>query len=217
MPKNKKLEIGDVFGRLTVISLHHTKKYTNPSGINKNIEYYLCKCECGNMIITSKDHLKRGRTRSCGCLFSETHTKHNIRHTRIYRIWCLMKSRCYSKNSNSYYNYGARGIRICKEWKENPMAFYDWAVANGYKDNLSIDRIDNNGNYEPSNCKWSTKQEQNKNQRRTRLITYKGQKKCLADWEKELGFTKGKLGYRIRNGWPLEKAFELNALLGVEK
>ena len=214
MPKNKQLEYGDVFGRLKVLSLHHIKKYTSPSGINKNIEYYVCQCECGNKIITTKDRLKSKRTRSCGCLFKETHTKHNIRHTRIYRIWCLMKGRCNSKSSNSYYNYGARGITICKEWEESPIAFYNWAMANGYRDDLSIDRIDNNGNYEPSNCKWSTKQEQNKNQRRTRFITYKGQKKCLADWAKEFGIDKHTLSYRLNRGWKIEKALGINALLG---
>lgn len=218
MPKNKKLECGTIFGRLTILSLHHIKKYTSPSGKNKNIEYYLCKCECGNIIITSKDRLKSGRTRSCGCLFKETHTKHNIRHTRIYKIWCLMKGRCYSKSSSSYYNYGARGITICKEWKENPVAFYNWAMSNGYKEGLSIDRIDNNGNYEPNNCRWATKQEQNKNQRRTRFITYRGERKCLTDWAKEVGIDKHTLRYRLNSGWSIEKSLGLNALCGaVEK
>lgn len=213
MPKNKQLELGNIFGRLTVLSLHHIKKYTNPSGINKNIEYYLCKCECGGKIITSKDHLKRGSTKSCGCLSKEVHTKHNIRHTRIYGIWCHIKDRCLNKKYPSYNNYGGRGIKICDEWKESPVCFYNWAINNGYRNNLSIERIDNNGNYEPNNCRWATKQEQNKNQRRTRFITYKGKKQCLTDWANEFGINKQTLRYRLNRGWKIEKAFGLNALL----
>lgn len=216
MPKNKQLEAGDIFGRLTVISLHHIKKYTNLSGIKKNIEYYLCECECGNIIITSKDRLKIGRTRSCGCLCKETHTKHNISHTRIYRIWCNIKGRCLNKKYPFYNNYGGRGIKICDEWKGNPVSFYNWAMANGYKDDLSIDRIDNNGNYEPNNCRWATKQEQNKNQRRTRFITYRGKRKCLTDWAKEVGIDRNTLRYRLNSGWGIEKSLGINSLLDGE-
>ena len=147
----------------------------------KNIKTVLvamwrCKCECGKEVIVQGQTLRSGRTKSCGCLSREIHkevmtelNKSNSRHgqfgTRIYRIWCSMKSRCYNKNHKAYIDYGGRGITICAEWKDDFEVFYNWAVKNGYSDNLTIDRIDVDGNYEPSNCRWATSSVQRRNQR----------------------------------------------------
>lgn len=133
--------------------------------------------------------------------------KHGQANTRLYRIWDAMKTRCTNPNSRNYANYGARGISICPEWMKDFKAFYDWAIENGYADDLSIDRIDNNGNYEPSNCRWASKKEQSNNSRRNVFLTYKGKTQTLAQWCDELGFDNHwTICKRIKSGWSIEKA-----------
>ena len=151
---------GQVFGRLTVISRAENR--------GKNVMYN-CNCDCGNKATVWVESLKNGSTRSCGCLRREVvtakNTKHGQRYTRLYRIWLGMKSRCYIKSQSGYKYYGAKGVTICAEWLNDFDAFRLWAKSNGYKDNLSIDRINPFGNYEPENCKWSTTLEQEHNKR----------------------------------------------------
>ena len=117
-----------------------------------------------------------------------------------------MKERCYNKNFIEYKNYGGRNIKICKEWLNDYRAFYEWAINNGYDNNLTIDRIDVNGDYEPTNCRWITKQKQAYNKRNSKYITYKGEIKTLAEWSKELNISQQTLRYRIMN-WDIERAF----------
>lgn len=145
--------VGRIFGKLTVISFCERKKNER--------QYAECLCECGNSKIVSIAHLMDGGTRSCGCDWHKG--THGIAGSRIYRIWHGMKVRCYKKTNHKYKYYGAKGVIICKEWLDNPLKFKEWALSNGYSDDLSIDRIDNDGNYEPSNCKWSTNSEQGHN------------------------------------------------------
>ena len=132
--------------------------------------------------------------------------KHGMRHTKIYYVWCGMKLRCYNKNSKSYKNYGSKGIKVCDEWKNDFFKFYEWAIDNGYKEGLTIDRINNNGNYEPSNCRWITRAEQNRNYSRNHYLTYKGETLCLTDMANKYNINESVLLYRIKNGWKMEEA-----------
>ena len=133
--------------------------------------------------------------------------KHGGKGTKLYEVWCSMKNRCNCPNTSHYIYYGGRGISVCDEWKSYP-AFQKWALDNGYKDGLSIDRINNDGNYEPSNCRWVTQREQANNQRKTLKIEYMGKTKTLHEWAEYLGIQANTLYYRIyKLGWSVERAF----------
>ena len=133
----------------------------------------------------------------------QMHGKFN---TRIYRIWGNMKGRCYCKSRREYKNYGNRGITVCDEWLHDFQAFYDWAMNNGYNENLTLDRKDVNGNYEPSNCRWITNEEQQSNKRYNKMITYSGETRSLAQWAREYNMCYKTLQKRI-DKWGTERAF----------
>ena len=170
---------GEKFGRLTVLrfSRKHKGKY-----------FWICKCSCGNEKEVCIMDLKTGNTKSCGCIRRENPTRIKIRNlskTRLHKIYTNMKNRCLNKNEIRYKDYGGRGIKICEEWLiryEGFLNFYDWAINNGYKETLTLDRIDNNGNYCPENCRWIEISEQNRNKRTNILITINNKTRCVSDW-----------------------------------
>ena len=157
----KPIVAGQKYGRLTPIQYD--------SGFKK----WECVCECGTLVFVKSAALNNGNTRSCGCLQKDISrnigTKHGMSDSKLQRVWSGMKQRCYNPNNKSYHYYGGKGIKVCDEWKEDFQAFYDWAMSNGYKEGLTIDRIDVNGNYEPSNCRWVTQKQNNENRRLVRL------------------------------------------------
>lgn len=167
---------------------------------------YKCQCDCGNISIIRYTHLVNNKIKSCGCLRHKAyHITHGQKGTKLYNTWKNMKGRCYNKNRKEYKDYGRRGIKVCDEWLNDFVVFYDWAIDNGYQDDLTIDRIDVNGNYEPSNCRWVTVEQQNINKRNSIYICYKGHNNNLAEWAKILDIGYDKLFYRYTNGWDITK------------
>lgn len=202
MPRALIVNHGDRFGRLTIIKEMSQK--------NKP-RRFLCECECGNQKVVSLSKLRTGNTKSCGCLQKEVRESfltitHGQSNTRIYNIWAGMKDRCLSSNNPTFKHYGGRGIKICDAWL-NFEPFYKWALQNGYHDNLSIERINNNGNYEPNNCEWATQKKQSNNTRRSKFIEFNGQKKTIKEWAEHLDIKYLLLYKRLSRGWSIEKAF----------
>lgn len=133
--------------------------------------------------------------------------KHGLRHSRLYGIWLQMKNRCYNLKTERYPDYGGRGITICNEWKDDFKAFYDWAMSHGYQENLTIDRINNDGNYEPSNCRWITRERQAINKRNNHNITFNGETHCYAEWARITGIPRHAIVNRIAHyGWSIDRA-----------
>lgn len=152
---------GQRFGRLTVIKRNGSKD---------GHAAWECVCDCGRHTVVNGRYLTSGKTKSCGCLhnelLAERSRKHGMTGKRLYRIWHDMKNRCEYPKDKKYSYYGGRGIKVCNEWSTNFESFMTWALSNGYNDSLTIDRINNSGNYEPNNCQWITMKEQCKNRRK---------------------------------------------------
>lgn len=182
MIKTKKNLIGKRFNNLTVIELDTAKTEKTKRS------YWICKCRCGNLKSVRGDSLANGSIKSCGCLKKEQDkinlntSKHKMKGTRLYSVWNGMKDRCFNPNAPKYKSYGARGIKVCDEWRSDFLNFHTWAMNNGYSNGLSIDRIDVNGDYEPSNCRWATNKEQSRNKQNTIYYTINGVTKPFREW-----------------------------------
>ena len=194
------------FGRLTA---------TKPDGrSNDGKVIWLCRCDCGTYTKVKSTLLRSGHTRSCGCFQKEkvaefnimTKTTHHAKNTRLYGEWRGMKCRCAATSGEKFKYYGERGITVCDEWAESFEAFRDWALANGYRDDLTLDRIDNDGPYSPENCHWVTMKEQNNNRRINRYVTYNGETHTLAQWAELTGISASTIGKRLNNGWSVERS-----------
>lgn len=202
---------GQRFGRLIVLSYAHTNQH------GKAIWH--CRCDCGNEKDIIGCSLTRGLTKSCGCLHDEkskdnckvmsnSNKKHEECKTRLYNIWHGMKARCGNPNNTSYEKYGGKGIKVCDEWQDY-LSFREWALNNGYSESLTIDRINNNGNYEPSNCRWATIREQENNRTNNVLLTAFGKTQTMSQWAKEKNICKSTLFNRLKKGWDIEKALNV--------
>lgn len=201
MGRRLKIKKGDRYGRYTII--HEVEQRSKK-------RYFLCRCDCGSEREVRLVALRAGEIKSCGCLRDEQNRVANLSHggwgTRLYSIWHGMKQRCLNPEIDTYKHYGGRGIKICKDWMGFEK-FRSWALSNGYEDDLTIERIDNNGNYEPSNCSWISQSEQMNNTRNTKLITYEGKTQNIMGWSKELGLNYRKIQRRIASGWSPDRAF----------
>lgn len=198
--------VGKRFERLKVIE--KVKGKILKSGFEQ--QTYKCICDCGNETIVSYSALMTGNTKSCGCLFKEDlidrNTTHGMSSTKLYDVWKGMFQRCYNKYNKSYRYYGGKGIRICDEWKNDFQVFYEWAQLSGYKEGLEIDRIDGKGNYEPGNCKWSTRTEQMNNVSDNKIWEVNGVSHTQAEWSKLFDIDQDLVSGRLNAGWDLISA-----------
>lgn len=193
--KNIKDITDQKFGKLTVIKISGKSK----SG---NIKW-LCKCDCGNTTEVIGSKLRNGYTKSCGCLkFSAQAQGYSA--TRLYQIWTNMHRRCYDSRHDNFKWYGAKGIFICDEWHQF-MSFRTWALTNGYADNLSIDRINPKGIYEPSNCRWQTQKQQMNNVSSNKILYFEGKKYTQSEFADNFNLSYHTVTNRIRLGWELER------------
>lgn len=197
---------GQRFGRLVVIK--RAADRMKPNG--KKLIMWKCQCDCGNTKEILGQSLRRGLTKSCGCLGYENrikaHTKHGMTNTSLYNIWSKMKQRCNQKNNKRYKDYGGRGISYCREWEEF-KTFEEWAYRSGYKDGLSIERINVNGNYCPENCEWIPFVRQARNRRPSlRIVGEDGKERLVVDIAEEIGIDADVVRARYESGWSLHDA-----------
>ena len=199
MPRKITDMVGKRFGHLVVLREH---------GKKRGRYHWVCQCDCGRTSIVDGAHLRNGNTQSCGCMQRgniDSKARNKSDH-RLNSILWHMRQRCYDKNVPQYARYGGRGIYVCDEWMHGSSAFRKWAYANGYRDDLSIDRIDNDGPYSPENCRWTTASEQARNTSVTRYF----QGVSLPDWCDQQRLDLHMVKQRIIRGWSIEEALELS-------
>lgn len=195
---------GQKFGRLIVLNECITDK--NGRCVWK------CRCDCGHTTTVSSGNLRSGHTQSCGCLWKETVPGANKfdcmydSNSRLYKIWTHMKERCTNPCDKDYKHYGKRGISICKEWQGSFADFVSWAIANGYEDNLTIDRINVDDGYYPENCRWVSMKVQENNKTDNRTLNLDGKIKTLSQWSDITGISTSTLSARLNKlGWTIER------------
>lgn len=207
--------VGERYGKLVVIK--RVEDHIQPSGIKK--PKWLCQCDCGNTKEVLEQNLRNGQTTSCGCYVKEhnkvLNTIHGGCYERLYNIWASVFKRCYNTNHIQYNNYGGRGILVCEEWHDYEK-FKKWALENGYSENAkksecSLDRIDVNGNYEPTNCRFVNSTVQNRNTRRNVYLTHNGETHCVTEWAEILNMPSYVLFQRLKRGWTVERTLTTKA------
>lgn len=186
------ITIGKKFGKLTVLEQSKLKR---PNGAT----IYKCLCDCGNISYVDVYSLQNGNTKSCGCLTKSQGGKTTI-NKRLHHCWCDMKSRCYNKDNKAYNRYGGRGIKVYDEWLNDFQAFYDWSITNDYNDNLTLDRINVDGNYEPNNCRWVDWDTQRNNKSTTIKIVFNGKEQSLSQWCRHFGLKYQTMYSRLKKG-----------------
>lgn len=200
--------VGQKFGKWTV--LEKTEMFLGDG--HRKYQAWLCRCECGTERTVLQDALLNGASKSCGCRMSEVsvqiHATHDESNTRLYDIWSGMKARCYNHAVDSYENYGGRGIGVCDEWLNDYTAFSNWAHSNGYSDDLTLDRIDVDGDYCQDNCRWANRITQCNNKRNNLRIDWHGETHTLAEWCRILHLPYKKTHARYRYyGWDIDDIF----------
>ena len=185
---------GSRFGRLLVLERAPNR--------NKHV-YWRCRCDCGNEIEVRADALTRGPTVSCGCYQRDVVTKHGMWETSVYHIWRSMLTRCENPNMHAYHLYGGRGIKVCEAWHDFEQFYADMGPC---PEGHSLDRIDNNRNYEPDNCRWATAKQQGRNRNDNVEITFQGETRCVAGWAEKLGMRDSTLRERLNRGWTIKEA-----------
>ena len=189
--------VGQQFHRLTIIGEGERR-----SGRRT----LMCRCLCGTISHVHRYALVSGGTKSCGCLDLENHRKHGMWNTKEYRIWSRMKERCNSANCSTYKYYGGRGIKVCERWSGDDGFENFYTDMGAIPKGKSIDRINNNGDYSPENCRWATIVEQNNNRRYNRILEFRGESKTLAQWSGITGIKPSAIRERLRRGWSVEQA-----------
>lgn len=199
--------LGRKFGRLMVVEF---------AGIKKQKSWWKCRCDCGEVRIVAAAKLLNGHTKSCTCLQRDTASRvmktHGMSNTQMFWVWTTMIQRCTNPKAPHYSNYGGRGISVCKEW----LVFENFIRDMGERPtNLhSIDRIDNNGDYCPENCRWTTRHEQGRNKRTNVMIAHNGTMLCTTDWDKKVGGSNGLVQSRLRLGWSIDEALTIKPHFG---
>lgn len=201
MPKIIDL-IGQNFGILTVVEFVGRKNCHS---------WFRCKCKCGGQTVTTSNNLRRNHTTSCGCNSSRNTigvrtSTHKLRNHPLYNSWTGMINRCYWSKHNRSKSYSEKGIVMCDEWKSSFEVFYEWATKNGWEKGLSIDRINNDGNYEPLNCKFSTNKQQSRNRSSNVWLEIDGISKIAIEWSEEYGVHPATIHKRIKKGWSAKEA-----------
>lgn len=202
MGKRIEIKAGDRYGRLTV-AVEIEPLVTHSAKRMHRHRIVRCKCECGELVDAPLQHLRRGAIVSCGCIRKEYATKHGKRYTLTYEIWKTMRQRCVNPRNRKFWLYGGRDITVCDRWLKSFANFLNdmGECPSGY----SIDRVDNDGNYEPANCRWATRKQQARNTRLNRMITFGGHTRCLTEWAEIIGIAQATLRYRLKH-WPIEDA-----------
>lgn len=194
---------GEKYGYLSIVK--EAERYVSPAGHEKR--RVVCECECGSTAIVHLQSLRTGNTVSCGCYGRDRKVTHGLSATPTWQSWRSMCKRCLDPNNSDYHNYGGRGITVCQQWMQSFEAFLE---DMGYRpDNCSLDRVDNDGNYEPNNCRWATRSEQQRNRSDNHSLTYNGKTFCIAEWAEVTGLPHWSIRYRIKQGWTVGNALTM--------